>query len=221
MHSALVRSPRHTSPFRRSRALIHVGIALASVALLASLAACGASSSNSSASSPVVPPGSSASTTNNSDKQASASIITTSATGVTVAPELPGAGGIEDPCGLVTLDDIRLVLAGAPQGTAAVPSGGGSLSVGSCVYKVDQAHRVLIQLESGPAAMMAAARAGAASQTDLVKVDGLGEAGYSSAHGSDSTVIFYVGDTQVQVAAFGQPDAALTVALAKKVAAEL
>jgi hypothetical protein len=89
---------------------------------------------------------------------------------------------------------------------------------GTCTFTVDPQHRVVIVVETGPPPIMAAAKAGAATQSDWSKVSGLGDAGYSTTHSDGSAVVFYVGDTQVSIEAVGVQDTAPVVALAKKAA---
>lgn len=136
-----------------------------------------------------------------------------------VVQKLPGAAGPDDPCGIVTLSDVQAVLTGAPEGKATLPSGAsGTVVVGSCSYTVDPQHRVVIMVETAPAPIIAAAKAGAANQTNMTKVARLGDVGYSTNHQGDSSAIFYVGNTQVQIIAVGQADVSVVVQLAMKVA---
>ena len=136
-----------------------------------------------------------------------------------VVQKLPGAAGPDDPCGIVTLSDVQAVLTGAPEGKATLPSGAsGTVVVGSCSYTVDPQHRVVIMVETAPAPIIAAAKAGAANQTNMTKVARLGDVGYSTNHQGDSSAIFYVGNTQVQIIAVGQANVSVVVQLAMKVA---
>ena len=136
-----------------------------------------------------------------------------------VVQKLPGAAGPDDPCGIVTLSDVQAVLTGAPEGKATLPSGAsGTVVVGSCSYTVDPQHRVVIMVETAPAPIIAAAKAGAANQTNMTKVAHLGDVGYSTNHQGDSSAIFYVGNTQVQIIAVGQANVSVVVQLAMKVA---
>jgi hypothetical protein len=123
-----------------------------------------------------------------------------------------------DPCGLVTLEDVQAVLAGAPAGEATMASP----TAGLCVYAIDVDQKVTISIATGPADTMQATKDAVAKLSGQTVVDGLGDVGYTSTTGTRLDAHFFTGNAEVLVSAFGQPGGVdPLVALAKKVDAAM